>query len=237
MAELKPISELPRLQPCVSREGAAAAYALWWLSENIDFSGGDSGCWTWKGSKTKKGYGTMHFKHYEGFGAVVLAHRAVYSICVGTIHAGMSILHKCDNPPCCRPDHLFQGTDADNADDKVSKGRQARGQAVRKNHSHLKGEVIATARLSALEVMEIRRADAAGESPRAIAKRYEMSSTEIAMIVSGKVWKHLPLLYDGDRHNRPCPRCQKVLPTRAGIFYRHVKECRSVESDAILGLR
>lgn len=79
-------------------------------------------CWNWNGYKNKKGYGTINI---EGRKACdVLAHRASYTLFIGVITNGMLVLHKCDNPSCVNPDHLFQGTAKDNTQDAINKGRQ-----------------------------------------------------------------------------------------------------------------
>jgi hypothetical protein len=77
----------------------------------------DSGCWEWTGY-LKKGYG------WTGAG---LAHRKAYALAFGAIPAGMLVCHRCDNPRCCNPAHLWLGTNGDNIRDMARKGR-ARGQ-------------------------------------------------------------------------------------------------------------
>lgn len=86
----------------------------------------EGGCWVWKGIR-KYGYGA--FVPVEGFHQVA-AHRFAYEACVARIPPGMCVLHKCDNPPCVNPEHLFLGTHADNVADKVRKGRQPRGSDI-----------------------------------------------------------------------------------------------------------
>lgn len=79
----------------------------------------DSGCWEWQGHRLPKGYG-----HFRGLTAKnVKAHRFAYELLVGPIPDGLRVLHRCDNPPCVNPVHLFLGTDKDNSDDKIAKGR------------------------------------------------------------------------------------------------------------------
>jgi hypothetical protein len=75
-------------------------------------------CWEWKGRVNDYGYGTLSFA-----GTTVLAHRLSYVIENDDIPNNLYILHRCDNPPCCRPDHLFLGTQSDNILDSVAKGR------------------------------------------------------------------------------------------------------------------
>ena len=79
------------------------------------------GCWTWTGPKNSYGYGRLSFQKHE-----IGAHRLSYQIHKGDIGEDLLVCHTCDNPGCVNPDHLFIGTDADNSDDKVAKGRQAK---------------------------------------------------------------------------------------------------------------
>lgn len=84
-------------------------------------------CWTWTASKDDKGYGKIGLPGRKGWG---FAHRVSYSLEHGVeLTPDQKVLHRCDNPPCVRPDHLFLGTAADNAADMVAKGR-SRGQKV-----------------------------------------------------------------------------------------------------------
>lgn len=77
------------------------------------------GCWTWNGAKQKFGYGWVWI---DGEGSKN-THRVAYEIGVGPIPAGQCVLHRCDNPPCVNPAHLFLGTKGDNTRDMVSKNR------------------------------------------------------------------------------------------------------------------
>jgi len=90
------------------------------LWKNISISGLED-CWLWTKSTTGGGYGC--FNTGKRYGLPTYAHRAVYLICKGELIAGMYICHTCDNPRCCNPIHLFQGTPADNAIDMYIKGR------------------------------------------------------------------------------------------------------------------
>lgn len=80
----------------------------------------ESGCWEWIGSKRHFGYGQVYFKGRPGR----KAHRVAWERTYGPIPEGMGVLHKCDNPPCINPDHLFLGTPEDNVQDMFKKGRQ-----------------------------------------------------------------------------------------------------------------
>lgn len=82
--------------------------------ERIDASGGTDSCWPWTGDKVQGGYGrTGH----------ILAHRLSWELHFGIIPLGKVICHRCDNPPCCNPAHLFIGTASDNVRDAIAKKR------------------------------------------------------------------------------------------------------------------
>lgn len=77
-------------------------------------------CWLWKSSRGPKGYGQFTVKRGSN---PVLTHRLAWELTSGPIEGGLFVLHRCDNPPCCNPEHLFLGTNADNVRDMMSKGR------------------------------------------------------------------------------------------------------------------
>lgn len=85
---------------------------------HVDKSGG---CWVWLGTRHGKGYG-----HVKSGGVVRKAHRVSWEMVHGPIPDGLLVCHRCDNPPCVRPDHLFLGTARDNTQDSISKGRTRR---------------------------------------------------------------------------------------------------------------
>jgi hypothetical protein len=78
------------------------------------------GCWEWTGALYSNGYGRVTVKH----GVHKLAHREAYKLVWGDIPEGMNICHACDNRKCVRPSHIYAGTQQENVNDMLSKGRQ-----------------------------------------------------------------------------------------------------------------
>lgn len=136
--------------------------------------GDENECWEWQKVLTVWGYGVVCFHHKR-----YAAHRVSFELHYGPIPAGLQALHKCDNPPCCNPNHLFLGTDADNVADKVSKGRQARGVHA------------PSAKLTEADVIAIRTLGNSGMQTREIARQYGRSESTIGRIVRGQGWTHL----------------------------------------------
>lgn len=90
--------------------------AAFW--EKVDRGGGPDACWNWKRGKRTRGYGAAYHN-----GRQWPASRLAYALAVGAIPPDMCVCHRCDNPPCCNPAHLFLGTVAENARDRARKGR------------------------------------------------------------------------------------------------------------------
>jgi hypothetical protein len=95
--------------------------ANWWSKVVIG-----PGCWTWRAGRDKDGYGKLAIGAGGSAQVHTRAHRFAYETFIGPIPEGMVVCHRCDNPPCARPSHLFVGTPRDNNDDKIAKGREAR---------------------------------------------------------------------------------------------------------------
>lgn len=139
------------------------------------------GCWEWGGAVRGKGYGEIG-RGGRGQG-VVDTHRLSWELHFGEIPEGLQVLHRCDNPPCVRPDHLFLGTVADNMADKAQKGRAP--------SISNPGEQAGRAKLTNADVLAIRRRAAAGERLFQIARSFPVSASTIGQVVNRKTWGHL----------------------------------------------
>ena len=82
-----------------------------------------SGCWVWTASINPDGYGIFQLGSRRDGRRHFAAHRVSYQLNIGSVPDGMCVLHRCDNPSCVNPAHLFLGTQKINSDDKISKGR------------------------------------------------------------------------------------------------------------------
>lgn len=137
----------------------------------------NSGCWLWTTYTTSKGYGAFYLK-----GKNRRAHRASWEIHNGNIPSGFSVLHKCDIPSCVNPKHLFLGTNQDNVDDKVKKGRQ----------SHAKGEKHGICKLNDFQVRVIKRLLSFGTmTQKEIGDIFNVVTSTICTINTGKSRSHI----------------------------------------------
>ena len=98
-------------------EGRATIASRLW--GNVDSSAGPEGCWIWRGHRMEYGYGRISVD-----GRQRPAHKVAWEIDAGRpFPSGMNALHRCDNPPCCNPTHIYPGTQADNVRDMHRRGR------------------------------------------------------------------------------------------------------------------
>ncbi len=131
-----------------------------------------SGCWLWMRACSKAGYGQVRIMNKAYY-----THRLSWQMKNGEIENGMCILHRCDTPSCCNPDHLFVGTKKDNYDDSIKKNRNP---VIGKC-----GVLHSMAKLSAEKALAIRADD---RSARLIAIDYGVSRSLITLIKRGGVW-------------------------------------------------
>lgn len=141
------------------------------------------GCWEWTGYTQPvtnhpelRGYGQMRVDD-----RTVLTHVFSWERHIGPVPDGLCVLHRCDNRPCVRPDHLFLGTKKDNIQDALGKDRIPWGDRA------------SWSKLTMEQVLEIReRARRGGESYCALARAYGVNDTTIRHIVHRKNWKQVP---------------------------------------------
>lgn len=146
-------------------------------------------CWLWTASKRHKGYGAFVWADDEGRIIQGRAHRFAWIILVGAIPRGMMVLHKCDNPACVNPAHLFLGTNQDNVNDMMRKGRHVNGGTYRPGN-YERGERHRNAKLTTVQVLAIRQ-DAEMLPYTQLAAKYNLTVGHIHRIVTRKAWKHL----------------------------------------------
>jgi len=136
--------------------------------DRVNQKGSDE-CWDWIAYCLKSGYGWLRINNIN-----YLAHRVAYHLTYGGL--SQHLCHKCDNPSCCNPNHLFEGSHKNNAEDMVAKGRSSRGQ----NH--------ARAKLTEKDVFQIRSSNKTNAEE---AERFRISRPQISRIRSRKNWKHI----------------------------------------------
>lgn len=131
-------------------------------------------CWIWQGRLTTSGYGQFKADRKNW-----ISSRVAYELTNGAIPPGLCVCHRCDNPLCVRPDHLWAGTNAENMDDLRRKGRAARGE---RNSS---------AKLTEPEVVEIKRLISEGVGQRILGERFGVGTSTIAHIATNRTWAHV----------------------------------------------
>lgn len=144
----------------------------------------ESGCWEWQYSKDARGYGKIYINGYYW-----RAHRYSYQYHKGDVE-GYDVLHKCDNPCCCNPDHLFLGNPSDNALDMIKKGRG--------------GKV----KLTIDNVFKIRELAGLGMPRKKISEELGIKRRTIDNVINGSRWAHLT---DSNKHLYSCIQKPKGL--------------------------
>ena len=154
----------------------------------VDTSGD---CWTWRGVTDRRGYGRFKAAHKRHG-----AHRWIFFHLNGPLDGGLDVCHRCDNPSCVRPGHLFAGTAADNAKDSAAKGRNIMQKDPSKSvFNRLRfdqaGEKQNNSKLTEAQVREIIRLRRSGALPKDIAPQFGVSKHYVRKLVSGRRWGHL----------------------------------------------
>jgi hypothetical protein len=146
----------------------------------------EDSCWNWTAAKgAQSGYG--HFRSKNG--EYEYAHRFAWEYFVGDIPDGLHVLHHCDNPPCCNPNHLFLGTHADNMHDRDKKGR---GYLSTPESRETRRNKPPAGKLTKSQVIEIRSLYSADScSFKDLAVKFDMSHRQIRRIVNRESWKHI----------------------------------------------
>jgi hypothetical protein len=143
-------------------------------------------CWIWTATRKRKELGRS-YGAFSWQGKSQSVHRLIWKLLYGEIPPKMVICHKCDNPPCFNPSHLFLGTTADNAADCNRKGRHSWG------IPKLRGEQVHNAKFTDEQVREIKIELANGGKIREIARRFHVYNQTIEKIKNGTRWGHITI--------------------------------------------
>lgn len=136
-------------------------------------------CWIWTGgiNHQRGGYGMFALRK----GVIRRSHRIAWELANGPVSGGLWVLHRCDNPPCVRPGHLFLGTPKDNSADMEAKRRG----------NHPQGSKRPQARLSEADALAIRAARAQGATGAELARQYGVHRSSIYHICQRDYWRHV----------------------------------------------
>lgn len=137
-------------------------------------------CWEWQRSRKGDGYGQFRVSPGE---SPQRASRIAWALTYGEIPVGLWVLHRCDNPPCCNPHHLFLGTPADNHADMVAKGR-----ACGPRRESYPALVRGVRHLTDDDIWYARHMNAGGMSCREIGRRLGVAHTTISRLINGTHW-------------------------------------------------
>lgn len=137
-------------------------------------------CWDWRGSFRRK-YGRFNVTVSKGKDKDFSSHRIAYYISNGIDPADKIVMHKCDNPKCVNPNHLSLGTNKDNTNDMMNKGR---GKKQFKNGENHKGS-----KLTKEDVLFIR--ENLDTPNNILAYKYKVDASLISRIKNNKLWKHI----------------------------------------------
>jgi len=143
---------------------------------------GPEECWPWIGCRTKDGYGQFGLRLTNGRWRTVGAYRVAFVLATGKDPGGLHVCHRCDNPPCVNPAHLFLGTSEENMADAQKKRRAL----WRPDAGRPRGEMHGGARLSRQQVEGLRAVR--GLSQRKLAQKFGISQAQVGRILRGESW-------------------------------------------------
>lgn len=159
---------------------------FWHLIERMP-----SGCWEWRGTVSRLGYGRFYYPRYRSH----RVNRIALQIALGReLSSEEHVLHRCDNPPCCNPEHLWVGTVYDNIQDRVQKGRSARGANHRsKLYPELvpRGSAHGMAKHTEDEIISVKVMLADGLTHRQIETITGVGRSTVSKISRGIQWSHV----------------------------------------------
>lgn len=165
----------------------------------VDSSGGPAACWPYMGGRKKaNGYGTFFAKRAtpgkSGKSLAVNAHKFAYVVSKGQVPEGLIVRHKCDNPPCCNPDHLILGTYHDNNMDTLERGRIDRVRCAENARKNV-GAISRSKRLlSERDIAAIIIARSQGHSCNVISEMYSITGGLIRMVSKAKCYQDFPIV-------------------------------------------
>lgn len=148
----------------------------------------DKECWEWRGYRQPSGHGKIWFREKTDY-----AHRVAFFVANGYFPDEV-VRHKCDNPPCCNPEHLIAGSSADNMADRRLRRRSAwqqdrTGFAAKIKAGKTKNGVNSQRSMTYEEAESIRRERDEGATPSDLAKKYKISEQKVSKIVNRRIYK------------------------------------------------
>lgn len=176
--------------------------------------GNVSECWKWTGARTKAGYGLLTINYQNHY-----AHRLAWELHKGSkIPEGFFVCHRCDNPPCCNPAHLFLGTQDDNMKDASSKGRLAATQ----------GEGHFNASITEDDVRRIRYLGSTNLARRKIGERFGISRQAVTDILFKRTWGHVDPEWEPPKN-----KSKGTAHQNAKLTENDVKEIRRLSNEGM----
>ena len=164
----------------VERRGLSLSERIWQYVDVVDFDQ----CWEWKAHRTEQGYGRGSDENNRS----VAAHRFTYESFWNKKLLGLAC-HTCNNPPCCNPFHIYDGTYSTNALDAVHAGT---ANFLRSDLPRARGETHGRAKMTDEKVREMRRLYAEGKATqKQLAEQFGIGQSKVSGIVRHKTWRHV----------------------------------------------